>query len=146
MYEVSLDGYPPEGYLTDPGAERDSIKSAGTWAFEKLYAIDHEGQPPGPSIIVGDHVITVQTVTEDRTNLLCTVDQPYDPILVMASLDFQDKRIRFLGWEYFEEVQNQIYPPKLFANRLCWYIHISRLKHMSLLDALLEIEPNHEKH
>ena len=141
-YEVSLDGYPPEGYLIDSDDERQAIKRAGTWAFEKLYTIDHEGQPPGPSTIVGDHVLSVQTVTEDRTNLLCTVGQPYDPVLVMAALDFQDRRIRFLGWEHFEEVQNQIYPPKLFANQLCWYIHASRLKHMSLLEELVGIRPH----
>ncbi len=140
-YEQSIaDGYPPE-----PLDERKLIQYAGAWAFKKFYAIDYEGIPKS-SIIVGDYVLDIITVTEDQTNLLCTVDQPYGDILVMASLDFQEQRIRFLGWEHFEEVKSQFYPPKLFANRLCWYIHASRLKHMSLLDALLEIEPNHGKH
>jgi hypothetical protein len=139
-YEVSLDGYPPEPY-----DDRQLIRYAGAWAFKKFYDIEYEGIPKS-SIIVGDHVLDIQTVTEEQTNLLCTVDQPYGEIIVLAALDIQEKRIRFLGWQYFEEVQKQIYPPKLFANRLCWYIHTTRLKHMSLLDALLEIEPNHEKY
>jgi hypothetical protein len=139
-YEYSLDGYPPEPY-----DDRQLIRYAGAWAFKKFYDIDYEGIPKS-SIIVGDYVLDVQTVTEDQTNLLCTVGQPYGEIIVLAALDLQEKRIRFLGWERFASFSETIYPPKLFANRLCNYIHTSRLKHMSLLDALLEIEPSHEKH
>ncbi len=133
-YKQSLDGYPPETYT-----EIQLIKYAGAWAFNELYQLDWEGLPKS-SIIVGDYVLDVQTYTQS-TNLLCTVGQPYGDILVMAGLDLQERRIRFLGWEHFSEIKATIYPPKLFANRLCYYIHTSRLKHMSLLDALLEIEP-----
>jgi hypothetical protein len=133
-YEYSLlDGYPPEPYT-----EIQLIKYAGAWAFGKLFDLNWVGQPKS-SIMFRDHVIDIQTYTQG-TNLLCTVGQPYGEIIVMAALDLQEKRIRFLGWEHFASFSENIYPPKLFANRLCNYIHTSRLKHMSLLSELLEIE------
>ncbi len=134
-YNQSLsDGYPPEPYT-----ETQLIKYAGAWAFNELYQLHWDGHPKS-SIIVGDYVLDVQTYTQG-TNLLRTVGQPYGDILVMAALDIQEKRIRFLGWEHSAAFAATIYPAKVFANRLCNYIHTSRLKHMSLLDALLEIEP-----
>ncbi len=133
-YNQSLDGYPPETY-----SEIQLIKHAGAWAFNELYQLGWGGLPKS-SIIVGDYVLDIQTYTQG-TNLLCTVGQPYGDVLVMAALDIQEKRIRFLGWEHFASFAATIYPAKLFGGRLCNYIHTSRLKHMSLLSELLEIEP-----
>lgn len=138
-YNQSLDGYPPNDTYT----QTQLIKYAGAWAFAKLFGLNWPGMPKS-SIMFRDHVIDIQTYTQG-TNMLCTVGQPYGEIIVMATLDGQEKRIRFLGWELYEEVGNQIYPPKLFANRLCNYVHTSRLKHMSLLSDLLEIEDPNER-
>ncbi len=136
-YDVSLDGYPPEAY-----SEREAIKRAGAWAFNSLYGVQYEdGRQPLYSALVSDTAIDILTYTESP-NLLLTIGQPYSEIVVMATLQLQERICRLVGWEYSEEIRDQFYPPKIIANRLCNYIHASRLQHMSLLEDLLGLVPS----
>lgn len=117
--------------------QRSGLIQAGRFTFAELYGLEVTGLP---SIIIGNHTIDVLTYTQ-QPDLLLFVGQPYAEIVVMATVDIAQAIVTFRGWEYEEEIRNQFYPPKRVAGKLANYIHASRLKHMSLLEDLLDLKP-----